>query len=416
MTSNSGPRMTEERLRTWLDTDQSQRERLCVALLSTVEGYGNVRPRRPKGGPDGARDITATYNGTLEVWGAVGFRNSAHDSAEDKTWVKKKFESDLIAALDKNVDLKAFVFFTNVDLTPREHDGLAQFANSKGIRKLDIFYRERLRILLDSPEGLGFRFQYLGIPMSEAEQASFFGKFGTELEKMVVEGFGIVDRKLARLEFLQSCSKQLFSMKLVLGLKEAVGPEDLGHFRAALELRDFSSSSEPTPTLWLAMRDAYARATIGQSEHLLPGIRTVSWSQNPEAKIQGTTIGSLNLGQFQQLVATTGVHGKGPFKTLGDLDRKSVGLYVTRRLVERVSGVALIANNYAVLSLPFNVFRLDERLKPHFEWPEDLSDDERSEEWIRLGLRNDGSDQRVYPERRFAIDYEQYTPHRVPAE
>ncbi len=56
--------------------------------------------------------------------GAVGFRNSANDSNEDKAWVKRKFQSDLAAAIKENVELKSFVFLTNIDLTPAEIRGI----------------------------------------------------------------------------------------------------------------------------------------------------------------------------------------------------------------------------------------------------------------------------------------------------
>jgi hypothetical protein len=171
-----GPQLTEERLRSWLDANQVQRERMCIALLSLNRKYSNVRPRRPKGGPDGGRDIEAVYEDRYEVWGAVGFRNSANDSPEDKRWVKEKFLSDLNTALEENPSLKGLVFFTNVDLTPSEENELIKEAKSRGFAWIEVFYRERLRILLDSPEGLGLRFQYLGIPLTEEEQAAFFEK------------------------------------------------------------------------------------------------------------------------------------------------------------------------------------------------------------------------------------------------
>ncbi len=84
----SDVRLTEERLRSWLDSNQVQRERLCLHLLPLFGPYTNVTPRRPKGGRDGARDIQAIFDGGLEAWGAVGFQNSANDSTKNKTWVK----------------------------------------------------------------------------------------------------------------------------------------------------------------------------------------------------------------------------------------------------------------------------------------------------------------------------------------
>ena len=410
--SGAGPRLTEERLKSWLDADQAQQKRLCVALLSLARGYTDVKPRRPKGGPDGARDLTAVFGDSLVIWGAVGFRNSVSDSTEDKRWVRKKFQDDLEDALNANGDLKGFVFFTNVDLTPAEQTQLADHARSKGIRKFELFYRERLRILLDSPEGLGFRYQYLGITLSDAEQAAFFGRFGSELERMVIQGFGVVDRKLARLEFLQSCGKQLFSMKLILSLKAPIRPEALGHFRALLQVMDFSIR-DPHPALYLAVRDGYALLTSQKSEQLLPGCKTIAWSRNPDDKIQDTRLGSLRPGLIFQLQAGTGVHGKGPFRTLGDLDRKSLSLFLTKKLTDLVAGLAWVVNNYALVSLPIEVFRITECKNPLFDWPEELSEEEQNEPWMRLGLRNDGPNRQIYLERKFVVDFEEYTPEKV---
>lgn len=52
----SHPQLTEERLRTWLLT-QADREQMCLAVLAMNPRYSDLQPRRPKGGPDGARDI-----------------------------------------------------------------------------------------------------------------------------------------------------------------------------------------------------------------------------------------------------------------------------------------------------------------------------------------------------------------------
>jgi hypothetical protein len=162
---------------------------MCLALLTLDSRFANPKPRRPKGGPDGARDIEVTFEG-VETWGAVGFRNSANDSNEDKAWVRQKFQSDLTKALKENEDLESFVFITNVDLTPAELRSLREFAEAKSVTKVEIFYRERMRHLLDSAAGLGFRFTYLGIPLSEAEQVAFFEKFGAQLEDLMLRRFG----------------------------------------------------------------------------------------------------------------------------------------------------------------------------------------------------------------------------------
>lgn len=181
--------MTEERLRSWLDSDQASRERLCVGILLFDKRFTEVKPRRPKGGPDGAHDIEAKYKHQDAVWGAIGFRNSVNDSSEDKKWVKKKFRTDVENAKRRKEDLWGFVFFTNVDLTPGEVTKLEQHAKAKGISFVEVFYRERLRVELDKPIGIALRSQCLEIEPSHAENASFLAEFGADLKSLVVQGF-----------------------------------------------------------------------------------------------------------------------------------------------------------------------------------------------------------------------------------
>jgi len=57
------PQLTEERLRSWLDSKQVDRERMCLALLTLDSRFANPKLRRPKGAPDGARDIEVAFNG-----------------------------------------------------------------------------------------------------------------------------------------------------------------------------------------------------------------------------------------------------------------------------------------------------------------------------------------------------------------
>ncbi|TMA79926.1 MAG: hypothetical protein E6J74_40395 [Deltaproteobacteria bacterium] len=87
------PQETEERLRTWT-LGQTERERMCLGLLALDERFSNVRPRRPKGGPDGGRDIEAVLDGSHLVWGGVGFRNNAIDSTDDWVRILHKYRPD----------------------------------------------------------------------------------------------------------------------------------------------------------------------------------------------------------------------------------------------------------------------------------------------------------------------------------
>lgn len=173
-------RLTDERLRTALNANQPGRERLCLSVLSLDRNYTEIRPRRPEGGPDGSRDIDCMRLGN-RCFGAVGFLNSVSDSASNKTDIKRKFKEDILAARRADAKVKSFVFMCNVDLTPSEVKELEAFAELNGFTFTDIYWRERLRHVLDGPEGLGFRYQYLSISLSEAEQAAFFSQ---DMEKI----------------------------------------------------------------------------------------------------------------------------------------------------------------------------------------------------------------------------------------
>jgi hypothetical protein len=186
------------------------------------------------------------YSGHLEVWGAVGFRNSANDDNEDKNWVRKKFKDDLQAAQEQRSDLKAFVFFTNVDLTPGEHDELREHAKGKGLAHIDIFIRERLRLVLDSIEGWGYRLQFLNIEMSREEQLAFFDRFGARLESLLEkqrvelrEQQKGIDDKLRRIEFLHDCAKPIRSASFFLALKQPLTPRAIGPFPRTLTSNQF---------------------------------------------------------------------------------------------------------------------------------------------------------------------------------
>lgn len=190
------PYQTDERLKGFLDTNQLHREQMCLAVLAIDKRFTNVQPRHPRGGPDGGRDIEATYRREQKAFGAVGFVNQANDSNEHKTRVTSKFKEDLKNALAANEKPTVFIFFTNVNLTIGEKDDLIKIARSAGVIFCEIFDRERIRIQLDSPDGFSIRFQYLQIILSEEEQASFFARWGDDIQSVISTGFRRIERSL----------------------------------------------------------------------------------------------------------------------------------------------------------------------------------------------------------------------------
>lgn len=130
---------------------------MCRAMLAFDERFSNVRPRHPRGGPDGGRDIEALFKDSLLVFDAVSFNNQANDSNEQKTQRKSKFKDDAESALSTENTPEYYIFMTNINLTIGEKGELIEFAKDKGLKSCEVFDRERLRIAWDSPDGFSIK-------------------------------------------------------------------------------------------------------------------------------------------------------------------------------------------------------------------------------------------------------------------
>lgn len=408
----SEPRLTEERLRTWA-LGQDERERMCLSILALDSRFSNIKPRRPKGGPDGGRDIEAIFDNREVVWGAVGFRNSVTDSNEDKKWVKRKFSQDIDSAKTKNTTLWGFVFFTNVDLTPAEISELEKYGLSVGLSFVEVFYRERLRITLDSPRGLGLRYQYLNISLSEAEQKAFFAEYGFQFENILHKGFGVIDEKLKRIEFLHDCLKPLMGGSITLTLKHECTPDDLGHFRFMAQLLNLHEP-EPHPGLWIAGRDAYSVRHHKEESQKLIGVKSLAWSQNPDKQIQNTIVG-MGATATKRLDAFGHLHKCGPYKTLNDLDHKNLSIYVTEPLLNLTSGIYVAVNDYWIAGAPAEHF-VPLEVPPLFDLPEPLSQTEMQVPWVTITLKIQNPPAWMNPalaRKGWGLDFSIFTPEKI---
>ena len=82
-------------------------------------------------------------------------------------------------------------FFTNEYLTISHRAELIRLALPHGA---DIYERERICRILDSPRGCGVRLQYLRIAMTEEEQWSFWQVMNTNLSERILETRGQLER------------------------------------------------------------------------------------------------------------------------------------------------------------------------------------------------------------------------------
>lgn len=369
-------RQTDERLRYALNSNQPSRERLCLAILALDRNYSDVRPRRPEGGPDGSRDIECNRGPDL-CFGAVGFVNNATDSAKDKRTIKRKFLSDLQSALRQNKDLKAFVFFTNIDLTPAETEELQQSAVAQGVSFVEIYWRERIRLALDSPEGLGIRYQYLAMQLSPAEQASFFSRFGKDLETLVTGRFERLERKIDLMEFARWQTGKICSIDLRVMLKHLEESErrEPEHFRACMELQSVVHEKRSIilggqDDYWKSGSDGWYFGTKTFFFRQRVGTIEKSWiPQGP--RVGGGYIHELHFGVKWRPVSDI---------LAAEFDDLALYFHFTENLSERIAKVKFTIDSYVFVDGPIRQSVID-YTQPSLGWPNPLTEEQASMKW-----------------------------------
>lgn len=373
------PRLTNERLKSWLNTNQPSRERLCLAVLALNRNYSKIRPRLPEGGPDGGRDIECERLGQ-ECFGAVHFKNDANDSDGQKNEVRKKFIADTDSARDAKDSVKSFVFFCNVDLTPGECNELEDIARSKGFNNVDIYWRERIRMALDSPEGLAVRFQYLQISLSPEEQASFFARYGKDLEDLVRGRLDGIETKLDEIAFEQWKRCHLQKLDLILTLKNRMrGPHFVTeHYRIVFRLTRFGSEE-----FLLGLRDNWTESKLpDQRSAYRLGTKSFFWAKRggpienswlppPSFSVSHPDTFSFNISMLwrprSEILAS-------------EFDDLEIELFVTENLVDKIARIEFTIDDFVVYDssgLPYPLVATSTDIC----WPDALTNDESAVEW-----------------------------------
>lgn len=402
---------TDERLKSYLDTNQLHREQLALAVLALDKRFTEVRPRHPRGGPDGARDIEAVFRGELRTFGAVGFANQADDSEEKKKSIRNKFRDDLAGALAAEPKPSVFVFLTNINLTVGEKDALTASAREKGLTHCEIFDREVLRIALDSADGFALRYQYLGITLSEAEQASFFAKWGDDINSVIATGFQAIQRTLDHLLFLQEATSPVGSLVVALELDKEYPPEEIGHFRAFCSLY----LKEPKLNILSVLFGGADRAQRFKNEKyehawtteagIKHGIGRAQWEQridyedSPVDAYEGgdseepvekyECVGTSSSVGMKTVKFVSISYEKGsfirfaPVLSLRDFEDSMLLLMVNRSLANRVKTIHIICNGYKLLEVSVETFYVDETdFEPGI--PAEFESAELNDRWVRI--------------------------------
>jgi hypothetical protein len=424
------PYETDERLKSYLDTNQMRREQMCLAVMAIDRRFSSVRPRHPRGGPDGGRDMEAVFNGVQLVFGAVGFVNQANDSGEDKKKATKKFKEDLMVALEQQPRPEVFIFFTNVNLTVREKKDLVKGAKKRGLAHAEVFDRELIRLSLDNPDGLGVRFQYLDISLSDAEQKTFFARWGDDIQGVIADGFGRVQTSLNRIHFLQEATLFLRHFTCLLQLDREYRGSEIGHFRAfaVLTLKGpiyggfcyLFGAADNDARLGARTEVQLAKGRSGISESMCVGqweMRIPEDSQELEisanadegdGRFKYELTGSSRSAGLDPVKAIRVRYGRDSFirltpePRLQDIDECMFLFSLNRRLAEKVRAIHVYANEYKLTEIGVGGFTIDNS-SFKTEVPLFFSDEELADPWVRLRPKNESS---------FHVRFSQQTPKR----
>ena len=365
---------------------------MCLDLLQTQTNFTDVRPRLPKGGPDGGRDIEGIYKGMLRTVGAVGFINDATDTQEHRRKAKAKFVEDLarasdIATTEPDSAPEVFVFFTNVGLTPHIVDDLKRKAYNRKFSVCEIYDRERMRIMLDCNTGYAIRQRYLDISLSDAEQKDFFDRWGEQLQTIISTGLGDIDTMIRRLHFLaeaQSLVDQIsVIVKLSRPLHEISGGDFL--FQTMLMLRThadglisiaFGSGSDPIKESATQFHRSGARFPRNSQKgfsyaQLWPNSPqherfSAAVDEGKETDVDRWTAVGTSSGLLQiEQASIYAYYGSEPFLDrfyptckLIDLHRCWVIFDCDAKIADNIEEVSLVADQYQILHLIRNDFRL----------------------------------------------------------
>lgn len=141
---------------------QKASERLAIAVLQS-EGFKEVDPSHPLGGPDGGRDALCVKDGVKFVVacyfprGQQPFKN-----------IFDKFEADLAGVPSSGAG--GIVFVTNQELTLSERRDLGRLADP---HLAEFFHLERLAGVLNTPKNYGIRQEFLSIDLTREELTAF---------------------------------------------------------------------------------------------------------------------------------------------------------------------------------------------------------------------------------------------------
>ena len=303
--------------------------------------------------------------------------------------------------------------------TVGEKEGLSVQGKEIGLLSCEVFDRERMRIALDSPDGLATRFQYLQLALSEAEQASFFARWGDDIQAVIATGFERVETVLRRVLFLEESRSPLSSLTVTVEFDDVYQAEEIGHFRMFCtfflrqSIQDVSTIIFASADRSNRIRDQVQPSFHEQASGIKHGRCGGQWESNEsvlgddEATFCRRISASSSVGMNEVSSITASFNrfrGQTPLLRLYDFDRCSYSILCNKSLAEKVARIHVDSDGYAIHRIGSEEIRI-EVIKETVDSPVEFTDEELKDPWVIL-RPEDGST-------FFAVDFFDSTPIRL---
>lgn len=263
-------------------------------------------------------------------------------------------------------------------MTPGIKQDLIKHALGKSVAIVDIFDMERLRHVLDTPEGLLVRLQYLDIPMTASEQAALVGKYGSQLQNAVTARFDRVERTLAQMERFLDLQKPLYRLDFYFQLVAPSTSSSIGNEAVLLILHGLHDISGKFFCLCMNKFDhPGAGGSLTMS--------TQMWNKDQPGNVltlpQSVSFMPHVLTTFSQLSLTMGGHRV----RLADLSAISLEAICTEGFRSRIRSLAVDANGYAL----FDYFADGQGEVGSIPWAPNLAITPSEHKWVNVLTRKD---------------------------
>jgi hypothetical protein len=286
------------------------------------------------------------------------------------------------------------------------------------------------------------RFQYLDIPLSEAEQASFLAQYGDRIQEVVSTGFQRIERSLNRILFLHEAGDVLQGIHVRFQLKESYPATEVGHFRAFVSLflhavkhdilMMLFGSSDKTNRFRDDVRDnrkdqiagiAHGIGSgqwekhmklaqpAGYHEESKPNIESGGTDQEARSYPGYVCVGSGSSIGMDPVPAITihYAHDNWPFRVqprldLRDLDDCMFMPILNKSLADKLHSIEVFANGYKLTHIGFDDFRIDQSHHKN-SFPDTFTPEELADPWVRIRPSNGSSS--------FELEFMSTTPRRM---